>query len=53
MDATQYWPFAREYSIWNATVSVLQFWIEDLKPTTFSAAIERVYMAFFCSKSSQ
>ena len=31
MDATNYWPFAREYSIWNATVAALQFWMEDLK----------------------
>ena len=26
MDATDYWPFARRYSIWNATVTTLQFW---------------------------
>ena len=25
-----YWPFAWEYSIWNATVTALQFWIADL-----------------------
>ena len=27
MDAPQYWPFAQEYSIWNATVAALQFWM--------------------------
>ena len=30
MDATDYWPFAREYSIWNAAVAALQFWMADL-----------------------
>ena len=40
MDATQYWPFAREYSIWNTTVTALQFWMEDLKPHTLSDAIK-------------
>ena len=53
MDATQYCPFAREYTIWNITVSALQFWMEDLEPNILSIVIERVYMAFFCSESSQ
>ena len=53
MDAIQYWPFAREYTVLNATVSALQFWMEDHKPHRLSVAIERVYMAFFCSESSQ
>ena len=26
MGASQYWPFAQEYSIWNATVAAPQFW---------------------------
>ena len=34
MDATHHWPFAREYSIWNATVTALQFWMADLEPQT-------------------
>ena len=53
MDATHYWPFAREYSIWNATVTGLQFWMADPEPQTPSNAIEWVYTAFFCSNSAQ
>ena len=30
MNATDYWPFAQEYSIWNAAVTALQFWMADL-----------------------
>ena len=40
MNATHYWPFAREYLIWNATVTALQFWTADLKPHILSNAIE-------------
>ena len=40
MDATHYWPFAREYSIWNATVTAVQFWMADLKPHILSNVIE-------------
>ena len=40
MDATHVWPFAREYSIWNAAVATLQFWTTDLKPHILSDAIE-------------
>ena len=53
MDATLYWPLAREYSIWNATVTALQFWMADLKPHILSDAIEWVYTAFFHSNSAQ
>ena len=53
MDATDYWPFAREYSIWNAAVAALQFWMEDLILPMLSNAIEWVYSAFFCSDFSQ
>ena len=53
MDATHYWPFAREYSIWNARVAALQFWIADLEPHILSNATERVYTAFFCHDSAQ
>ena len=49
MDTTHYWPFAREYSLWNAA---LQFWMADLEPQTLSNAIEWVYTAF-CSNSAQ
>ena len=53
MDATHYWPFAMEYSIWNATVAALQFWMADLFPEILSNAIEWVYTAFFCRNSVQ
>ena len=53
MDATEYWPFAHEFSIWNASVAAPQFWTEDLDPQTLSSAIERVSTAFFYSDSAQ
>ena len=53
MDGTHYWPFAREYSIWNSTVTALQFWMADHEPHILSNAIERVYTAFFCHSSAQ
>ena len=53
MDATHYWPFAQEYSIWNATVAALQFWTADPEPCILSNAIEWVYKAFFYSNSAQ
>ena len=52
MDATDYWPMAREYSIWNATIASLQFWTEDLDPVTLGRATEHVYTTFFYSPSS-
>ena len=53
MGAMHYWPFAWEYSIWNATVTALQFWTADLKPHVLSNAIEWVYTAFLHSHSTQ
>ena len=53
MDTTDYWPFAQEYSIWNAAVTTLQFWTNDLDPQTLSSAIKKVYTAFFYSDSAQ
>ena len=41
MDATHYWLFAREYSIWNATVTALQVWMADLEPHILSDAIKQ------------
>ena len=52
MDATDYWPFAHEYSIWNTSVAAIQFWRADLDPQTLSNAIERVYTALFYSNSA-
>ena len=51
MNVTDYWPMAREYSVWNATVATLQFWTANLKVHVLSSAIEQVYNAFFYSIS--
>ena len=52
MNATDYWPMAREYLIWNATIPSLQFWTADLDMLTLSIAIEEVYSAFFYTAST-
>ena len=52
MDITDYWPMAREYSIWNATVASLQIWTADIDMITLSTAIEEVYSAFFYRAST-
>ena len=53
MDTTDYWSFAWEYSIWNAAITALWFWTNDLNPQTLSITIERVYTAFLYSDSAQ
>ena len=40
MNATHYWPFMGEYSIWNATLATLQLWTADPEPNILSSAIE-------------
>ena len=52
MNVTNYWPMAREYSVWNSTVAALQFWTADLKAHVLSSAIEQVYNEFFYSTST-
>ena len=52
MDATYYRLMAREYSIWNATIALLQFWTADLDPVTLGNTTEEVYSAFFYTSSS-
>ena len=52
-DTTENWPFACEFSIWNASVAALQCWTEELDPQTLSTAFERVYTTFFYSESAQ
>ena len=49
MNVTDYWPMAREYSIWHAMVAELQFWTADLKAHVLSSTIEQVYNAFLHS----
>ena len=52
MNVTDYWPMAREYSIWNAAVAALQFWTADLVAHVLSSAIEQVYNTFFYTTST-
>ena len=52
MNITDYWPMAREYSIWNAAITSLQFGAADLDPVTLGMATEEVYSAFFYSTST-
>ena len=53
MDALQHWTFAWEYSILNATVPALHFWMEDLKPHVLSHTIDQVCKAFFYGNHTQ
>ena len=52
MDATDYWLMAKEYSIWNVAIALLQFWTADLDPVILCRATEQVYTTFFYSSSS-
>ena len=52
MNVADYWPMAREYSIWNATIASLQFWTADLDPVTLGMAMDEVYSAFSYSTSA-
>ena len=52
MNVTDYWPMAREYSVWNAAVAALQFWTVDLEAHVLTSAIEQVYNAYFYSTST-
>ena len=47
LDTSHYWPFTWEYSIWNAAVTALQFWMADLKPHVLCNAKDQVYTTFF------
>ena len=52
MNIIDYWPMAREYSVWNAAVAALQFWTVDLKAHILSSTIDQVFNAFFYSTST-
>ena len=52
METAEYCPMAREYGIWNAAITSLQFWAEDLDPITLGIASEHVYTHFFWTNSS-
>ena len=52
MEPAEYWPMACEYGIWNAAITSLQFWAEDLDPITLGIASECVYTHFFWTSTS-
>ena len=52
METEEYWPMAHKYGIWNATISSLQFWAEDLDPITLGIASEHFYTTFFWTPTS-
>ena len=52
MNVTDYWPMARDYSIWNAAVAALLFWTADLEAHVLSSTTEEVYNAFFYMTST-
>ena len=52
MNTLDYWPMAREYSIWNSVVAALNFWTADLKAHTLGSTTEEVYRTFFYMPSA-
>ena len=52
METAEYWLMACEYTIWNAAITSLQFWAEDLDPITISITSECVYTTFFWTPTS-
>ena len=51
MNVMDYWLLAGKYSIWNATVTALQFWTADLEAPVLSSTTEQVYNTFFYTLS--
>ena len=43
---------ACKYAIWNATITLLQFWAEDLNPVTLGITSECIYTTFFWTPTS-
>ena len=52
MNAMDYCPMAREYSVWNTAVATLQFWTADCDAHILSGTIDKVFNAFFYSTST-
>ena len=52
MNAMDYWPMAREYSVWNTAVADVQFWMADLNAHVLGNIINKVFNAFFYSTST-
>ena len=52
MGTAEYWLMAHKYAIWNAMITSLQFWAEDLNPITLGIASECIYTTFFWTPTS-
>ena len=52
METAEYWLMACKYTIWNAAITSLQFWTEDLDPITLGIASECIYTTFFWTPTS-
>ena len=52
METAEYWLMACKYGIWNAAITSLQFWAEDLNPITLGVASEHVYTPLFWTPTS-
>ena len=52
METAEYWLMAHKYAIWNAAITSLQFWAEDLDPITLGIASECIYTTFFWTPTS-
>ena len=52
METAKYWLMAHKYAIWNAAITSLQFWAEDLDPITLGIASEHIYTTFFWTPTS-
>ena len=52
MKTAEYWLVAHEYGTWNAAITSLQFWADDLNPITLVIASERVYTTYFWTPTS-
>ena len=52
METAEYLLIACKYAIWNAAITSLQFWAEDLNPITLGIASEGIYITFFWTPTS-
>ena len=52
METAEYWLMACEYTIWNAAITSLQFWAEDLDLITPGIASKCIYITFFWTPAS-
>ena len=51
METVEYWLMACKNAIWNATITSLQFWAEDLDPITLGITSECSYTTFWTPAS--